>query len=108
MELSKFAAVVPRTSGPPNTFLRIGLILVLTGVGFKLAVVPFHLWTPDVYEGAPLPVTSFIATVSKGGMFALLLRWFHVHYVGLAGAPGLVPSILSLPFLLPPSLLALP
>src|ERR1700690_96411 len=42
-----------------------GTVLVLTGIGFKLAVVPFHLWTPDVYEGAPAPMSGFVATVSK-------------------------------------------
>jgi len=54
-----------------------GMALIVTGFGFKLAVVPFHLWTPDVYEGAPAPVTAYIATVSKGATFALLLRFFH-------------------------------
>jgi NADH-quinone oxidoreductase subunit N len=108
MDLSQFAAVMSRTAGPANTFpLLTGLTLVLTGVGFKLAVVPFHLWTPDVYEGAPLPVTAFIATVSKGGMFALLLRWFHVPDVGLAGAPGLVLSIIAIASMLTGNLLAL-
>ncbi len=53
-----------------------GLVLIIAGLGFKLAVVPFHLWTPDVYEGAPAPATAFIATVSKGGVFALVLRLF--------------------------------
>jgi NADH-quinone oxidoreductase subunit N len=53
-----------------------GLALTLTGIGFKLAVVPFHMWTPDVYEGAPAPVTAFVATVSKGALVALLLRYF--------------------------------
>jgi NADH-quinone oxidoreductase subunit N len=53
-----------------------GLMLILVGIGFKLALVPFHMWTPDVYEGAPAPVTAFIATVSKGALFALLLRYF--------------------------------
>ncbi len=53
-----------------------GFALLIVGVGFKLAVVPFHMWTPDVYEGAPAPVTAFIASVSKGGMFALLIRFF--------------------------------
>jgi NADH-quinone oxidoreductase subunit N len=53
-----------------------GLVFVLIGIGFKLGVVPFHLWTPDVYESAPAPVTGFIATVSKGSVFALLLRFF--------------------------------
>ena len=47
-----------------------GLALMVTGFGFKLAVVPFHLWTPDVYQGAPAPVTAYIATVSKGGDLA--------------------------------------
>ena len=107
MELSQFAAVMTRTSGPTNTFLLIGLMLVLTGVGFKLAVVPFQLWTPDVYEGAPLPVTAFIATVSKAGMFAFLLRWFHVHDVGVAGAPGLVLTIIAIASMLTGNLLAL-
>lgn len=55
-----------------------GMALLITGIGFKLAVVPFHMWTPDVYEGASSPVTAFIATVSKGGMFALLLRLFTI------------------------------
>ncbi len=53
-----------------------GLGLIIVGIAFKLALAPFHLWTPDVYQGAPAPATAFIATVSKGGMFALLLRWF--------------------------------
>ena len=52
------------------------MALIITGIGFKLAVVPYHMWTPDVYEGAPAPVTAFIATVSKGAMVALLMRFF--------------------------------
>ena len=53
-----------------------GLSLMVVGVGFKLGLVPFHMWTPDVYEGAPAPVTAFIATISKGGMIVLLVRFF--------------------------------
>jgi NADH-quinone oxidoreductase subunit N len=53
-----------------------GLAMTVTGIGFKLAVVPFHMWTPDVYEAAPAPVTAFVATVSKGAVVALLLRYF--------------------------------
>jgi len=63
-------------AGAENTILLAGWALVTVGVGFKLALVPFHLWTPDVYQGAPAPVTAYIATVSKGGVFALLLRFF--------------------------------
>ena len=48
--------------------------MILVGIGFKLAVVPFHLWTPDIYDGAPAPVTAYIATVSKGAMAVLLVR----------------------------------
>jgi NADH-quinone oxidoreductase subunit N len=60
-----------------QTLILVGLALVITGFGFKLALVPFHLWTPDVYEGAPAPVTAFVATVSKGSVFALLMRFFY-------------------------------
>ena len=55
--------------------LLIGQAMIFVGVGFKLAVAPFHVWAPDVYEGAPAPVTAFIATVSRRG-FALLVRYF--------------------------------
>ena len=58
-------------------FALFGFALMFIGIGFKLAIVPFHLWTPDVYQGAPAPVTGFIATVSKGGVFAFLLRLFY-------------------------------
>lgn len=51
-----------------------GLMMLLAGVGFKLSLVPFHMWTPDVYEGAPVPVTALIATVSKIAMLAVVLR----------------------------------
>lgn len=50
--------------------------LILTGIGFKLALVPFHMWTPDIYQGAPVPITTFIATISKGAVLALALRLF--------------------------------
>jgi NADH-quinone oxidoreductase subunit N len=51
-----------------------GMALFTVGLGFKLALVPFHFWTPDVYQGAPAPVTAFLATVSKGAVLAFLLR----------------------------------
>ena len=50
--------------------------MMLLGSGFKLALVPFHMWTPDVYQGAPAPVSGFIATVSKGSVLAIALRFF--------------------------------
>jgi len=75
MDLSRIAAQFRAV--PHSPLSLVGLVLITTGIGFKLGVVPFHLWTPDVYEGAPAPVTAFIATVSKGAMFALLLRYFY-------------------------------
>ncbi len=65
-----------------------GFAMVLVGVGFKLAIVPFHLWTPDVYEGASAPVTAFVATVSKGAVLALVVRWFGPLVAGNAGQDG--------------------
>jgi NADH-quinone oxidoreductase subunit N len=56
--------------------LLAGLGLLLVGFGFKVAAVPFHMWTPDVYQGAPTPVTGFMASVAKAGGFAGLLRVF--------------------------------
>ena len=53
-----------------------GLSMMVVGIGFKLAVAPFHLWAPDVYQGAPAPVTAFVSTVSKGAIAAFLLRLF--------------------------------
>jgi len=64
------------TSESVSLIFLVGVGLLLVGIAFKLALVPFHLWTPDVYQGAPSPVTGFVATVSKGGMFVLLLRYF--------------------------------
>jgi len=59
-----------------TVFILTGTGMMVVGIGFKLAVVPFHMWTPDIYEAAPAPVTAYLATVSKGGMFAILLRYF--------------------------------
>jgi NADH-quinone oxidoreductase subunit N len=59
-----------------NAMVLTGIVFIVAGVGFKLSLAPFHMWTPDVYEGAPAPVTAFIATVSKGAVFLLLLRFF--------------------------------
>ena len=54
----------------------LAVILVVAGVGFKIAAVPFHMWAPDVYEGAPTPITAFLSVGSKAASFAMLLRIF--------------------------------
>ncbi len=63
----------------PN--LLLGVVLILAGLGFKVAAVPFHMWTPDIYEGAPLPVTAYLAVGSKAAAFALILRLFATAFM---------------------------
>ena len=70
-----------------------GFGMMMVGIGFKLALVPFHMWTPDVYQGAPAPVSAFVATVSKGAVMAILIRIFfnikgfdnHYLFVSVSG-----------------------
>jgi NADH-quinone oxidoreductase subunit N len=59
-----------------SPLLLAGLGMMIVGIGFKLALVPFHMWIPDVYQGAPAPITTFIATISKGSVLAIALRFF--------------------------------
>ncbi|WHZ23346.1 MAG: NADH-ubiquinone oxidoreductase chain N [Nitrospira sp.] len=64
------------TQGSGNPILPLALVLLAVGFGFKLAVVPFHMWTPDVYQGAPTSVTAFMAVASKAASFGAFLRVF--------------------------------
>jgi len=73
--LADIAAAVA-THGLDNAGLLLAMILLVVGFGFKIAVVPFHMWTPDVYEGAPTPVTAFMAVASKAASFGAFLRVF--------------------------------
>lgn len=61
-------------AGDLGPVFLIGVLMIVAGAAFKLSLVPFHIWTPDVYEGAPVPVTAFLATVSKAAMLAVTLR----------------------------------
>ncbi len=63
-----------RTKSGPQTMVLIALVLVLVGLTFKVSAVPFHMWAPDAYEGAPTPATTYMAAVVKAGAFAMLLR----------------------------------
>ena len=70
--------------GTPGLLLTIGAALILVGLGFKVAAVPFHMWTPDVYQGAPTAVTAFMAASAKVAGFAALLRVFATAFPSLA------------------------
>tara|TARA_B100000315_G_scaffold255973_1_gene300728 strand:+ start:1170 stop:2642 length:1473 start_codon:yes stop_codon:yes gene_type:complete len=61
----------------------LALILVVVGFGFKVSAVPFHMWTPDVYEGAPTPITAFLSVASKAASFAIFLRVFTEAFGGI-------------------------
>jgi NADH-quinone oxidoreductase subunit N len=73
MELARIGTIIRIQERMPILLLAGGGFL-LAGMGFKLGVAPFHLWVPDVYQGAPAPITAFIATASKAAVLALLLR----------------------------------
>jgi NADH-quinone oxidoreductase subunit N len=81
--------------------------MVIVGIGFKLALVPFHMWVPDVYDGAPAPVTAFVATVSKGGVFALFLRLFAHLSIDTGSGLWNVIALISIASMLAGNVLAL-
>lgn len=72
-----------------TTLLTLAVIFVIAGLGYKVAVVPFHSWSPDVYQGAPTPITAFISTASKTAGFILLYRVLVAAFPSLAGTPSL-------------------
>lgn len=71
------------------------IALILVGLGFKVSLVPFHFWAPDVYEGSPTPVAGFLSTASKAAGFAVLVRLFFVAFPGFALSWTLVIAALS-------------
>lgn len=86
------------------------LALILVGIGFKVSIVPFHFWAPDVYEGAPTPVAGFLSTASKAAGFAVLIRLFFVAFPNdeLSGPWTIALAILSAVTMTLGNLLALP
>ena len=74
--------------GAASFTLLIAGVLALAGFGYKISAVPFHFWTPDVYEGAPITITAFLSVASKAGGFAMMIRFFKVTFID-AGAVAL-------------------
>ncbi|MFB3881530.1 MAG: NADH-quinone oxidoreductase subunit N [Armatimonadota bacterium] len=105
MEFSMLAARLGASAAPPYLVL-LGLGLVLVGFGFKLALVPFHSWAPDVYEGAPAPITALIATGSKAAVLALLVRFSALLMQG-GGSLALLLTLLAIITMFGGNLLAL-
>ncbi|WKD48837.1 NADH-quinone oxidoreductase subunit N [Microbulbifer spongiae] len=106
LDFSGIAALMPELAQTSALFAT-GITLLLISVAFKLSLVPFHIWTPDVYQGAPTPTTALIATVSKGAVIGFLLRFFTT--LDLYGSPVLINllSIMAIASMLVGNLLAL-
>ena len=73
----------------------VGLVLIVAGLGFKVAAVPFHMWAPDAYEGAPIPITAFLAVASKAAAFALSLRFFAESLLPIIGEWQIILAIMA-------------
>lgn len=95
------------TAGAQRPYVLGGMALVLVGMGFKLSLVPFHMWAPDVYEGAPAPVTAFLASVSKAAAAAWLLRLLETTDAWSLTTVSLTVAVLAAASMLVGNLLAL-
>jgi NADH-quinone oxidoreductase subunit N len=80
---ASIAAVAAQPGAGQNIGLIIGLVFLLVGIAFKISAVPFHMWTPDVYEGAPTPVTAFFASAPKVAAMALFMRVALESFAGI-------------------------
>lgn len=72
-------------SGEPSTIALLGILFLIVALGFKASAAPFHVWTPDVYDGSPTAFTPFMASIAKVAIFAAFIHLFHASFAGLAG-----------------------
>jgi NAD(P)H-quinone oxidoreductase subunit 2 len=80
----------------PSLLMVFIMVLLISAVGFKLSVVPFHMWTPDVYEGAPTPVTAFLSIGSKAGGFVVAVRLLSFMFAGAVADWSVILGILAI------------
>jgi NADH-quinone oxidoreductase subunit N len=92
---TQFAGILSTLTGEPPLGLLFGLVFLLAGLAFKVSAAPFHMWTPDVYEGAPTPVTAFFATAPKVAAMALFARLVHDAFGAIPGDWGQVIAALA-------------
>lgn len=93
--LFKIAEVVQNPSAQSNPLLLMGLVLLIIGFGFKVASVPFHMWAPDVYQGAPTPITAFMAVGPKAAAFAAFFRVFAETFPEMAPSWEIILSTIA-------------
>lgn len=89
-DLGQIVQAVRNDGGTLRPLLLLGVIFIVAGFGFKISAVPFNMWAPDVYEGAPTPVTAFLSVGSKAAGFAVILRVFFTFGADFSGAPVLI------------------
>ncbi|MCZ6614816.1 MAG: NADH-quinone oxidoreductase subunit N [Chloroflexi bacterium] len=95
-ELSVIATAVTEDGVPFGSYaLFLGIVLIVAGFGFKISMVPFQMWAPDVYEGAPTPVTAYLSVASKAVGFAVILRVFYIAFGELDVDWGVLFAVLS-------------
>ena len=94
--------------GQGSPLLVAGMVMLVAGLGFKVSAVPFHMWSPDVYEGAPTPVTAFLAVGSKAVSFAALLRLFVAGLVGVHQQWDMLVAVLAALCMIIGNLVAIP
>jgi NADH-quinone oxidoreductase subunit N len=85
--LAEINSLITSPAGNQLTFL-ISIIMIFAGIGFKISIVPFHFWTPDVYEGAPISITAFLSVASKAAGFAVLIRFLKVTFASSINGSG--------------------
>ncbi|MBI5492026.1 MAG: NADH-quinone oxidoreductase subunit N [Deltaproteobacteria bacterium] len=92
---TNLSEIARQLGGFQNPFLILGIVLITVGFGFKVAAFPFHVWTPDVYEGAPTPVTALLSIGSKAASFAAFMRVFMVAFPAFHAQWGEILWMLS-------------
>ena len=95
------------TGGRAEVWLAAGQAILVAGIAFKLSLIPFHMWTPDVYQGAPAPIAGYLATVSKAAVFAVLLRLAWSADLLDGGAPFAILAVMAVLSMIVGNLLAL-
>lgn len=93
--VDKVSALIAGGNILDNPALLLGLVLLAAGLGFKIASVPFQMWVPDVYEGAPTPITAYLSAASKAAGFAVILRIFYTAFGPLSTDWSMMFAVLA-------------